>query len=756
ISPVQVHHRSIDFHTQRLHVNELYLKFWRICATESLDTQRLIWGADDKNSSTLQNQNRDHHGHQCSPQHYRETTSIHRRKDQFFNSVRQENFYRAFNTADRPRNSNEPPLLDSGARCPAVLTFPIQNTSSSISSGSGSAATSTSTPTSTFTMTLQFMAFSSHPRRLLQIHQYFESVLGLEIDHHARVALLVAFSAAGDMVTVQQLFNDWRNQGKVIGGKEMYSVVIRGLIGNNSPDLTPRDSYGDFKGFKNELVRINTTRNGGTTQVHAALELFYDLLKRGGTPTFEIYHSLIVGMAVFKNDMEAAEMLLDHMIVTKKKPYVQVLHVMCREYARRKDFQAAERIFGMLQEYGIRPKALTCNVMLNAIFRVSSVDVLEYMADHPQDVSQSTWNSSHAVTISEEEHLVLQWKRQKIQALRNYMQETGTLPDNVTFSTLFYGFGYMKDGYPDLRKTLAEMTLQSSRVEPNMLVLNSLLFAHLNHDKLKTAETILDRMLSMADSHKEQRPVQDVTMTRKGSKQQPSPFKDQTRPAKPLSIERDPQPLFPPKGAFHALMLAFVEHHDIEGMERILDKMIQAQVRQEQVLQAAWDSYYDNSKKQKNQVIIDDQVECDEEPGHIPDKIPHVNLEADEYTANIMLLGYLAQGDLEKAKMVQAQIHARPDWRSSSLFWERESSRQELLAFVGQQGSQEIVRRSIEADSVLLSPALKKQRKAVMEQGELDSAAELKDDIEIDVTTLSAKLKSLQKSIPSLATSSKK
>lgn len=587
-------------------------------------------------------------------------------------------------------------------------------------------------------MTLQFMAHASHRSRLLQMHQYFESVLGLEIEYHARIALLVAFSTAGDMITVQQLFNDWRRSDKIVGGKEMYSAVIRGLIGNNSLDLTPRDGgYESLHGWKGDASGMSTsatlstaTRNGRLTQVYAALELFYDLLRRGGTPTFETYHSLVVGLAAFKNDMEAAELLLDHMLVTKKKPYVQVLHVMCREYTRQRNFAAAERIFDMLREYRIKPKALTCNVMLKAIFQTSTQDALEYMADHHDAFLTRGLQGAGALS---DEHLVLQWRRRKVQTLRDYMQETMTLPDNVTFSTLFYGYGFMKDGYPDLRATLAEMTLISSRVEPNLVVLNSLLFAHLNHGKLEIAESILDQILSMSSDYDPKLQLQSVNAT---AEQQRSPFhpfkrRDQklTAPVKGPSAYRDPLPLFPPKGAFHALMLACVEHQDIEGMERILDKMIQAESRQHHFLQDA----ARNSKEVAFKPI---------------------NLDADEHTANIMLLGYVSQGSLEKAEMVQAQIQSRPDWKSRALFWKRESSRQELLAFVRQQGSQELIQQAIqESVGGEESPSAYQNNKTLLGQGGGDM--ELDDDIEIDVTTLSAKLKSLQKSIPLGKSSSK-
>jgi len=630
-----------------------------------------------------------------------------------------ENFYRAFNSPARPRNSNEPPLLDSGERCPRVLQFPTIPPSSSASSK----ARNRSSSGFPIMMTMHFMTGSSHPRRLLQIHQYLESVLGIEVDYYARIALLVAFSTEGDMVTVQGLFDEWRDKGRIQGGKEMYSAIIHGLVGNNSRDLTPYDLRSDAFGGAGSRMEFGMTsatsstaiRNGRVTQMYAALELFYDLLQRGGTPTYEIYHSLIVGMACFKNDLEAAELLLDHMIVTKKKPYVQVLHVMCREYTRQRNFAGAERIFWMLREYGIKPKPLTCNVMLKAIFQTSTVDALEYIADHPY---RSKEDGPLEQTL-DSERLTLNWKRQKVRELRDYMQETGTVPDNVTFSTLFYGYGHMKDGYPDLRATLVEMA-RSSKVEPNLVVLSSLLFAHLNHGELQISETVLDEMLLRARQGQAMTPI-----STKAKEQLPSPFKKvlDSRPApiKGPSAYRTPLPLYPSKGVFHALMLAYVERQDIDGMERILDKLIQAQHEQHNLVrELAWTS--------------EDIVEAD--------------LEADEFTANIMLLGYASQGDLEKAEMIQSQILSHPDWTSRHLFWERESSREELLAFVRQQGSKEQVKNAVKLSLDEPVSSAVKTSQAIEEKGQLDPTLELDDDIEIDVTTLAAKLKNLQKSIP--------
>ncbi|GJJ73736.1 hypothetical protein EMPS_06094 [Entomortierella parvispora] len=671
-SPIDTIHRYLDQHIQQLDVDLLYLKFWKICATESLDFQRQIWGASgERNRVQDLKMNPSQPKYKDLPQPRREKYNQDAR--------RLENFYRVFNTLAAPRHSNEPPRKDSGERCPWVLQVPTIQPSPPKSSTSRSR----SIPAFPATVTLHFMAGSSHPKRLLQIHQYFESVLGIEVDYHARIALLVAFSATGDMVTVQGLFDEWRDSGTIQGGKEMYSAIIRGLVGNNSRDRKSHGSYSDALSAGSSIEHGMTSatsstaiRNGKVTQMYAALEMFYDLLQKGGTPTFETYHSLIAGMACFKNDMEAAELLLDHMIVTKKKPYVQVLHVMCREYARQRNFAGTERIFWMLREYGIKPKPLTCNVLLKAIFQTSTVDALEYMAEHPHQSS-----GAHPIEHGlDAEQLALNWKRRKVKELRDYMQETGTESDSVTFSTLFYGYGHMKDGYQDLRAALKDM-VDSSKIEPNLVVLSSLLFAHLNHGELKIAESILDQMLL------------------RGS---------QGRPLTPTPTVR--------KGVFHALMLAYVEHQDIDGMERVLDKLIRAQHEQFELSRSS-------------------------------DSLIAADLNADEYTANIMLLGYVSQGNLEKAELVQSQIQSHPEWKSRHLFWERESSRQELLAFVRQKGSKEQIDKAIQlpADESLLSTV---KPGATEGKEELDPAVELDDDIEIDVTTLAAKLKSLQQSIP--------
>ncbi|KAG0334310.1 hypothetical protein BG000_008427 [Podila horticola] len=548
-----------------------------------------------------------------------------------------------------------------------------------------SSATSTSTtrsPTpSNQSFTLHYLK-QSHRTRLLQMHQYFESVLGLPIGYYARIALLTAFSTAGDMITTTALFDSWRHQPTTSGdtthsrmrvGKEMYSAVIRGLVGNNFQDA----HYNPFRAARDARISV---RNNGTTQVHAALELFYDLLRRGGTPTFETYHSLIVGMSVFKNDMEASELLLDHMLVTKKKPYVQVLHVMIREYTRRREFRAAERLFDMLKEYRIRPKTITCNMMLKAVFEMSSLEAQEYMGRKPQEVTA--------------------FKRTKVAKLLAYMRHNKVELDQVTYSTLIYGFGHFPhgEGYPDMKRTMVE--LAQSRIEPNLAVLSSLLFAHLQQGKLKRAEMFLDQMMVL--SHQEQ---QDYAMSKSEDAQQdefqqmPSPFfrmssqtnRNNYHEQQPSSLER----AVLGKGPFHAIMLAQIEHGDISGMERVLDKM----------MAAAEDNY-------KFLLTLT--------PTEVKRR-PVVNLKADEHTAKILLLGYLAARDFAKAEMVQAQINARPEW----------AHLHQSLPLVLQDEPKPVL--LTDHDSVL---------------GELEG--ELDDNIEIDVTTLSAKLRGLMKSAPSL------
>jgi hypothetical protein len=607
------------------------------------------------------------------------------------------------------------------------------------------------------------------------MHQYFEQVLQIPIGYNARIALLVAFSSRGDMITTLNLFRQWQrpsssfhggaraDRGGVGGGKEMYSVVIRGLIGRNFQDSEQRSFYVQDD-------PISGIRNQGVTQVYTALELFYDLMRQGGTPTFETYHSLILGLSTFKNDMDAAELLLDHMIVKKKRPYVQVLHVMCREYARRKDFLSVERIFGMLKEYGIRPRAVTCNVMLRAIFQMSTMEALQYIGHTSPGTNLS---SPHQEPGQDLDTMTDQLKRQKVQHLREYMHENGIVPDDRTFSILCYGFGHMKSGFPDLQEVMAEMAQGPSVREPSLVVLNSLLFAHLNHDKIRKAESILDQILRSFH------PLEDLSyaQTPRRRLQSKSPFSRQesTSTTTTTSVLKEKEgtdngdyllpriPMVPGKGAFHALMLAYVEQGDITSMERIVDKMIQAQHQQR-------DQHYQRrqlaarlSKSSKGQLR--------------PSTLHHlkVDLEADEYTATIMLLGYLTRRDFVKVDLVQQQIQAHPDWRSSSLFLDRDENRQELIDFVRHQSSKEIARRSLlqsatEEDGEdsgddssigrgtrALGGSSVEDIKASMGAGATTTATttkplsgdlqgELDDDIEIDVTTLSAKLRGLMNS----------
>ncbi|KAI1315246.1 hypothetical protein EDD11_001078 [Mortierella claussenii] len=709
---INVTRRRIDKLIKRLDVDHLYLEFWKICSLETLKDQREIWQTNTG---------------------FGEMES------------RQESLYRAFNTQQMPKHTEYPEhkrkRIQGNPVVPAsrllVKCDDVSNPGRVIS-GTSDIRLAGSQP---MMHTLAFLN-SSHAKRLLQMHQYFEQVLGLKIAYYAKIALLVAFSIRGDMVTVHKLFRQWRDtstqygssstkQGQQRqrkthpgpGGKEMYSAIIRGVVGRNFQEPSFHPFY---------VIRDNATgtRNCGVTQMYAALELFYDLLRRGGTPTFETYHSLVVGMSTFKNDMEAAELLLDHMIITKKRPYVQVLHVMCREYVRRKEFPAAERIFGMLKEYGIRPMALTCNLMLKAVFQLSTADTLLHLGSNSATTSVAGPNHQLGLPDEDVHAKAQQLKRQKIQELRHYMEENGAVPDETTYSTLFYGFGHMEDGYPDLRSAMVEMTRrEGSKVEPTLIVLNSLLFAHLNHGKIKVAESILDQMLQSTHSVTIGSPL--------GRRQLRSPFLpskaghhdgnglDDAREARSTKVRRTR--MVPGKGTFHALMLAYVEQGDIAGMERVLDKMI--------------------------------QIRRDMKQG----QVPYSRLEADEYTANIMLLGYLTQGDLDKVEHIERQIHARQDWATSSLFLERKEHRQQLVEFVRQQGSkvvvEQIVQKGALSDDDLRGDRLDPTGAAHASSNPTNEAkaeipnplsgnvdGELDDDIEIDVTTLSTKLRGLLKS----------
>ncbi|KAF9348720.1 hypothetical protein BGX34_002281 [Mortierella sp. NVP85] len=576
----------------------------------------------------------------------------------------------------------------------------------------------------------------SHVKRLLQVHHYFEQVLELTVGYYSKIALVVALSSKGDMITVRKLFAKWQgrqhkdkrahgdgsNQGtSEAGGKEIYSAVIRGLVGRNFRDSEIRPYYV-------ATDASSGTRNNSITQMHAALELFYDLLRK------------VVGLAVFKNDMEAAELLLDHMIIKKKKPYVQVLHVMCREYVRRNDYPKAERIFGMLQEYGIRPRALTCNIMLRAVFRMSDVDALQHLGHRAPDAPRGS---------EEPEAMARQLKRQKIRRVLEYMRENETVPDQETFSTLIYGYGHMEDGYPDLKEAMVEMSREQSQIEPNLIILNSLLFAHLNHGKIKIAESILDQMLSTPHPAADQaefgnkRPQQQVLSPFRRRRQEQMEDevnevddKRDVRQSHKRAVYDKTMMMVPGKGTFHALMLAHVERGDIVGMERVLDKMIQTQ-RQQQEQRVKLQSMY--------------------RPRWRP-MPPLVDLEGDEYTANIMLLGYLSQRDFAKVDILQKQIQSRPDWKSNFMFQDREVNMEQMIEFVKQQSSRTIVERSLQQPgrhrdpstswTTSNSPDSTASSRMTTAFDPLNGNGEgvLDDDIEIDVTTLSAKLRGLMKS----------
>ncbi|KAF8983906.1 hypothetical protein BGZ46_009257 [Entomortierella lignicola] len=732
----------IDRLIKYLEVDKLYLEFWRICCTEELQDQRGIWRNPYQDDSRL------------------------------------ESLYRAFNTSAQPTNSSYPVDLlheESSQISPAKLTVLYNDNSIPISPAPPASLSSRQPSESNISpkgslkngnrplsrFDLRFIG-SSHAKRLLQIHHYFEQVLGLRVGYYPQVALIVALASRGDMITAQKIFRKWqkysrhsqsstkRSKGPETGGKEMYSAVIRGLVGRNYPES---DQYFNYT-MKDRTTGI---RSGGVTQTYAALELFYDLLRRGGTPTFEIYHSLIIGLACFKNDMEAAELLLDHMIMKKSSPYVPVLHIMCREYARRKDFRAAERIFGLLKEYNIQPKAITCNVMLRAVFQLSTMDAL---ANLDQSSIESDGNGhgndndsdlNHQLEPKDLDAKARQLKRQKIKQLREYMRENGVSPDEATFSTLFYGYGHLEDGYPDLRATMVEMSRQvSPKIEPNQVIFSSLIFAHLNHGKTRTAESILDQMLH--STH----PVEDSTFwfhqdqqrnRRRKGQQSKSPFRkqreeegeeggkedvwdvDSSTLSNELSEPKSRQALMVPgKGAFHALMLSYIEKGDIVGMERVLDKMIQSQHYQEKI---------------RSKLRLGEKI-------HGP-FVPMVDLEADEYTANIMLLGYITTHDSKKVELVLNQIRSRPDWVSNSLFMERDRIRGQLVDFLKQQSSKAVVERTFQESCGVEHDSLSSSLPSSSVMAKLDPLSgniegELDDDIEIDVTAISAKLRGLMSS----------
>ncbi|KAF9915495.1 hypothetical protein BX616_006035 [Lobosporangium transversale] len=685
-----------------LEVDKLYLEFWKTCCTETLDDQREIWRSSNDKPDLL-------------------TT--------------QEAVYRAFNSSSPPTHSVYPVWrrkLKDGRPFPRFkLTVEYESAQKPM------------------VYTLAFID-QSHARRLLQMHQYFEEVLGIKAGYRSMIALLVAFSSRGDMATTLTIFNRWREnqQFNQSGGKEMYSSVIRGLVGRNCQS-SPLDPHSLAK---NNRAGI---RNQGVTQIYAALELFYDMLRQGCTPTFETYHSLIVGLSTFKNDMEAAELLLDHMIIMKKKPYVQVLHVICREYVRRRDFPSAERIFRMLKEYRIRPKALTCNLMLKAVFQMSDADAALYLGKDEEEEDQLEDIQARGRRL----------KHKKIKEIHDYMVESGVLPDEVTFSIQFYGYGHMEDGYSDLRAVMTEMAnRQGLTIEPNMIILNSLLFAHINHGKLKMAESILDQMLQ--STH----PVNRARADSFNKKQQVrSPFLNPQEGEDIDLFDGDEQPrtrrrrlkdsasleglrMIPGKGAFHALMLAYVDQGDIIGMERVLDKMIGARKHLQQ--------------------------ECIQTSPHLKQSeyraaFPRLNLDADEYTANIMLLGYIMQRDYEKVELIRQQILSRLDWTTSASFAQREQYREQLIAFVQQQSSRSMTKRFLQDDvddddgalSRFLFNSSSPSKGVTQGIGSCSDAkacdprdknieSDLDDSIEIDITTLSAKLRCLLNSTATSQSSS--
>ncbi|KAF9427495.1 hypothetical protein BGZ94_004796 [Podila epigama] len=579
----------------------LYDEFWRITRWEPMDVQRQIWTR---------------------------------------NNVEMESIYRAMNSPYPPHDrggKSEGTYSPMAIRLPSPGNVdaapPRSTTTTTETTETETAITSTDTeppppdpPTDALDNVFLQYQRHSHKARLLQMHDYFESVLGLQIAYHARIALLVALCSAGDMITAKTFFDKWMSEplkdGKPSVGNEMYSVMIRGLVGKNAINT----GYIPFSSTQDSSTAV---LNGGVTQMYAALEQFYDMIRQGRTPQFEIYHSLIVGLSTLENDMEGAEMLLDHMIMLKGRPYGQVLHVIIREYARRRDFISAERIFSLQREYNLDPKAVTCNVMLTAIFTMSLHQAEQYLQQSPEMVKKIAGAPDPLVAL----------KRVKSTEMLDLMRKHDVVPTERTASILIYGFGHFPPGEGHAEIVRVVNDLRERRLEPNLVILNSLVYAYLHQGNVNRSEKWLDKLVNL--THKIHKAL--LKNSKEGQvvekyQQKPSPFQYSDRQKKGLIKDKEEflGRSVLGKGPFHALMLAFIEEGKINAMERILIKMKEA------------DEFLHHVRAR----MTPQQVKF----------CPVVNLRPDEHTAKILLLGYLTARDFEKAEKVQQEINKRQDW----------------------------------------------------------------------------------------------
>ncbi|KAG0235848.1 hypothetical protein BGW41_000640 [Actinomortierella wolfii] len=577
ISHVEKVRRKLEQHIREMDTDGLYQQFWRICQTESIENQKQIWSRS---------------------------------------RLKQSSIYRMFN------NPKKPVMTRASQPIVKVLYNPKSAGDDEKSSTASSIDKDPNTQNSSQYL-LHFVS-SSHPARLLQMHHYFETVLDIPAGSDARLALIVACCSYGDMFMAERLFRDFRSRA----GEEMYGAMIRGWISKTNRRLEVPGSITE------DQARLNKRR---AARVNSALELFYEMQQRGIVPSFETYHTLTIGLATFKNDLEAAELMLQHMILRKGKPYVQVLHILLREYGRRGDFSSMMRIFSLYDEYGIRLKPISANLLLKAVFQLRD-DQVRAILDH----SAEQQPQQHHLTVSSSdkpqgvEDPLLQFRRRQIAHIRSSLSKQSK-PDAFMFSTLIYGYGHLSGAQADLDQAIKD--LQRSNIPMTTVLWTSIVMAYVGQHQLRQAETALDEALKWFKDQVLTKDNQDKTTT------PTSTSSLSTRRGWKAEATAARQAILPiPRGVFHAVMVGMIESMDVAGMERTVARMMDL-----------------HDFCEKHEAAIRRQAEHSQGATVWRGSRQH---EADEYTANILLLGYLMAKDVDKARRVAHQIAQHPSWET--------------------------------------------------------------------------------------------
>ncbi|KAF9968945.1 hypothetical protein BGZ73_009005 [Actinomortierella ambigua] len=703
ISHVEQVRRKLEHHLRARDPDSLYKQFWRICQEETVEDQKQIWSRTRLKQSLI---------------------------------------YRLFNVPKKPTMTR----VAAGQEIVHVVYTPPKgdkaanhhDTTTTVCSSGSRMNKDNSSHHSKYV--LRFVG-SSHPARLLQMHHYFEDVLDIPAGSDARLALIVACCSHGDMFTAERLFRDFRSQAS----EEIYGAMIRGWVSRTDKRL-------EVQGVRTEDQWQMGTRR--SARINSAMELFYEMQQRGIVPSFETYHTLTVGLATFKNDLEAAELMLQHMILRKGKPYVQVLHVLLREYGRRGDYEAMQRILGLYHEYGLPLKPVSATLLLKAVFQLRDSQVQAMIerddrrsreiahtttgAEKDAMSSSSSSNNSSSGTSHEASTTPLDFRRRQIANICGLLSKEGRM-DPFVVSTLIYGYGHLAGAQQDLDQLVR--SLLSSKTPMTTVLWTSIVMAHIGQRRLRRAEATLGKalkwykdqvlqllsqepLLAKGDEIKNAATVASTTATTTTK-----PLRKNTKlgwKSEVAAIRRSILPI--PRGVFHAVMVGMVESNDVFGMERIAAKMMDLSefcAQHEDIVRrlAAYGKDRTAWQGQRQQ-------------------------EADEYTANILLLGYLVGKEIDKAKKVAYQIEQHPSWETrrghagiealrQHVFQQARKSEMQLMREAGGREDAMSGDRTRSDDGVDAD-----EKSHIEEVMAAEGVDELDDDVEIDVQALTQQLRS--------------